>query len=112
MYLKTVLKTATGLIFCFGGIVLAYLFLDSLANSANYVFLAGAFVCITGGVFSLVLARKSEALGVKKVKSEPMTPHGQNLIDRNNEMLKDYKQTNETRDRLKMLEAAGDNNVH
>jgi hypothetical protein len=111
MSIQTVIKIIAGLILCFGGIVLSYLFLDGLANGVNYVYLAGAILCVVGGVFCLVLAGKSDALGVKKIKSDPLLPKGQSLLERNNDMLKDWKQTGETRDRLKMLEAAGDKNV-
>jgi flagellar motor component MotA len=112
MFVKTILKTIIGLILCFGSIVLGYLFLDGLASGVNYLLLAGAIFLVAGGVFCLVIAGKSDALGVKKVKSEPSSaPQGPNVFERNNSMLKDYQETGDKRDKLKMLEAAGDSNV-
>ena len=112
MFLQTILKTSAGLILCLVSIFLGYLFLDGLANGANYLFLAGAIVLLAGGVFCLVLAGKSDALGVKKLKSESgVVPHGQNILERNNTMLKDYQETGDKRDKLKLLEAAGDSDV-
>jgi hypothetical protein len=105
----TLLKTFAGLALCIGSIILGYLFLDGLANGANFLLLGGSIILLAGGVCCLVLAGRSDALGVKKVKSEPLTaPQGQNVFERNNEMLKDWKKTGDARDRLKILEAAGD----
>lgn len=109
---KSLIATILGLVLSVSGIVVGYLFLDGLANEANFLLLGGAVVLIAGGVFCFVKGGKSDALGVKKVKSEPIVlKEGQNILEKNNAMLGDYNKTADTRDRLKMLEAAGDKNV-
>jgi hypothetical protein len=106
-------KTFLGLVLCIMGIVAAYIFLDGLKDGSNPLLLAAAVVFIAVGVFCLVRAGKSDATVMMKLKSEPLQKKegAKNMLERNNELIGDWKKTADARDRLKMLEAAQDKNV-
>ena len=112
MAIQVLLKTLLGLVLCFLSIFLGYLFLDGLQNGGSPLFLFAAIVLMGVGVFCLVKAGKSDATVMMKIKSEPMVQkEGQTLLDKNNALLGDWKKTADARDRLKVLEAAQNENV-
>ena len=110
---RVLFKTFLGLVLCILGICVSYLYLDGLKDGSNPLLLVAAIVLIAVGVFCLVKAGKSDATVIVKLKEEPHVPkeRGQNMLERNNELLGDYYKTANTRDRLKVLEVAQDKNV-
>ena len=110
---KTLLKTFLGLLFCILGIVVVYLYLDGLKDGSNPLMLAAALALLGLGVFCLVRAGKSDATVMVKIKSEPLVPKegAKNMLEKNNELLGDWKKTADARDRLKILETAQNENV-
>ena len=88
-------------------IVLFYLFLMSLQDNANFFLFAGFLLCVGIAIFSSFKATKSE-----KPSEQPLiqtkTDEAPSVVDKNNDMIKQYNQTAKAREELRMLELAGD----
>jgi hypothetical protein len=112
--MKSVLLSFLGMLTILGGVFLIYLFFTSLDAKANILLFIGSFVLIGGGVFLLLFAGKSDTLILNKASrpendKEPLIMKGENeglasKLQENNAMMADWKKTNETKNRLRMLE--------
>jgi len=112
--MKSVLFSLFGILAILGGVCLIYLFFIDLDIAANIFLLIGSFVLIGGGVFLLLFAGKIDTIILNRA-SRPeddkkpliMKPKDEGLaskIDENNAMMAEWKKTNETKNRLRMLE--------
>lgn len=113
-----VLLSLAGLVLCLGGIYLMYLFIISINTNSNIFFLIGSLVSIAAGVFLLLFAQKSDTMILKragkeeaenKFVPEPITEMKadegtEKQLEQKNAMIKDWEKTNETKQRLRMLE--------
>lgn len=110
------IQSVLGIVLTLGGIFIMYTYIVGLDTSDNVILLIASLVMIVAGVFVLILAGKSDTLILKRV-SKPekninvvMTPVKQggnglaSKLEENNKLLKDWKKTNETKERLRMLE--------
>jgi hypothetical protein len=90
-------------------IVLLYLFLTSLQDNANVFLFVGFLICIGVAIFSSFKATRSE-----KSSEQPLTQtkldETPSIVDKNNDMIKQYNQTAKAREELRMVELAGDAN--
>lgn len=113
--MKMFLLSLSGLTLTMGGIYVMYTYILGIDADANIVFLILSLVLIGGGVFLLILAGKSDTLILNRVSKPeidteavikiPVKSEGlANKIEENNKMLQDWKKTNETKERLRMLE--------
>lgn len=106
--LKTVGLIFLGVFFEIGGITCLYLFFVSLNNTPNMLYLVATVLLIGAGVFLFIKEGQSDKTVVMSMPPiKPLEEIGANAEERlakNNAMLGDWKKTNETKDRLRMLE--------
>lgn len=106
--LKTVGLIFLGVLFEIGGITCLYFFFVSLNNTPNMVYLIATLLLSSAGVFLFIKEGKSDktvVMSMPPIKPlEEMTASAESRLAKNNEMLGDWKKTNETKDRLRMLE--------
>jgi len=115
--MKMVLLSFAGLVLCLAGIYLMYVFLTGLDANTTIFLLIGSLILIVGGITLLVFAQKSDTMILQRAgkeesekKFEPIavnTGKDEGLakqIDQNNAMMKDWEKTNETKQRLRMLQ--------
>lgn len=110
--LREIGETLLGVSLAVLGIFLLYLFFTSLNNKTNYLFLLLSFVFLGGAVFLFIHAEKSDTVILKRVKPEEsgiLTETSKKAgltskIQKNNEMIAEWNKTNETRDKMKMIE--------
>lgn len=103
-----------GIVLTLGGIFVMYLYINSLNTTPNIVFLVGSLAMVGGAVYLFILAGKSDTVILKragdlKPDTEPVitpvaTDPGASKLAENNKMLRDWEKTNETKERLRMLE--------
>lgn len=100
------LQSLLGVVFTFAGVFVMYIYITSINTGANMLFLAGAILLIGAGVFLLVKAGKSDRTVVADMP--PIKPleaeTAEDRLAKNNELMGEWKKTNETKDRLRMLE--------
>lgn len=114
--LKELLQTLIGIILAFAGIVLLYLFLTSLNNHPNYLFIGLSLLTFGGAVFLFIRAEKTDPVILDRTEPEsesitiPFIPKGgkksPDTLARNNEMVKEWTETNSKRDKLKVAQIA------
>jgi len=113
--MKMFLQTIIGLILIIGGIYIMYMYIETLDSNSNILLLLGSILMLTGGVFSLIRAGKSDTIILNRTRSTesdtdivttpPIQSSGlENTVEKNNAMLHEWKKTNETKDRLRLLE--------
>lgn len=106
--LKTIGLIFLGVLFEIGGITTLYLFFISLNNTVNYLYLVATLVLIGAGVFLFIKEGKSDktvVMAMAPIKPlDEITANAETRLAKNNAMLGDWKKTNETKDRLRMLE--------
>ena len=101
-----VLDTLLGLGGGIGGAAFAVLYFQSLQNGNNLFFLVLAIVLIIVGI-KLLFGVTKKIENMSRIP-DPLAninkqPH-QNLVDKNNQIITDWKKTNENEARLKMLQ--------
>ncbi len=100
--------TLVGLVCGAVGIFTGYLFLKSINNGSNFIFLIISLVFVVTSIICLYLAtnpRKPKETPI--VDQDAVNTQTANMIDKNNTVLTQWNKTNETRDRLKILKIAG-----
>src|SRR6185369_13070041 len=109
--LQVVSQTLLGLILLGSGGYLAFIFLTHLADGTGTWAILSAIPILLSGIFLLWRAGKSDATVVKKTKIPQLGESQDNggggdfssQIQKNNEMMEEWQQTTESRDRLHML---------
>jgi hypothetical protein len=102
------LQTFLGIVFFLGGIILFYFFISGLSAGANFIFLGLSFVLIGIGIYFFVKTGKTQSSEDKKALIDADTSKTfSNKLAENNAMLNDWKKTNDTKERLRMLELSG-----
>jgi hypothetical protein len=115
--IKVFAQTILGLVIAFAGIVLFYLYIINLNEGSNLLYIIGSIPLVGGGAFILFRAGGSDA-SVTKTKVAMPNLQGKfsdesgldQRIQKNNDLTKDWKKTDDARNRLRMLELAGDTN--
>lgn len=111
---RIISQTLLGLALAFGGIVLFYLYIIGLNEGSNPLLIIGSIPLVGGGAFILFRAGESDAT-VTKTKVAMPNLQGKfaesgldKRIQKNNNLTKEWKKTDDARNRLRMLELAGD----
>jgi hypothetical protein len=112
--LKVILNSFLGILITVAGFFLAYLYLQSLKNSGQPLYLLLAFPLIIIGLILLIRAsRADESLVIstyQETKSaDPDSPSpvkNSNIMEKNNRLLNDWIKESEKRDKMKILEIA------
>jgi len=114
--MKIFIQSFLGIALTLGGVYTMYIYISGLDTNVNIVFLLLSLLMLGAGVFVLILAGKSDTIILKRVskpeldKNPIIMPSKQNdeglasKLEENNKLLKDWKKTNETKERLRMLE--------
>jgi hypothetical protein len=108
---KVILETFLGLISSITGFYVAYLYLKSLNDSGQHLLLVIALPLIGMGIWFLVQAGKSgKTVGLA---SESEVPHlapdagkFESILQKNDDLAKEWGQTVDKRDKLRVLEIA------
>lgn len=104
---KVLLGTFVGFILFGAGLYIGYLAIGAIKNGATPFLILGSVILCGAGMFVLYRAGRLDTF---KTKFAPITPKengGQSILAKNQEIIKDWNDTNNKRDKLKMLEAAG-----
>ena len=106
---KLLLEIFLGLLGIFGGIYLGYMYLKSLDQNSNPLFLVLSIVLLGIGIFFLLRTSKSDASVIAKMK-DPIAPTQkaglENIVKRNNDLSNEWGKTLESKTRLQTLELA------
>lgn len=105
---KIILGSLLGLLLLGGGLVLGYIGLTGLNDGGNPVMLLGGLGLFGVGMFVLFKAGRMDAFK-SKIADMPINskPNGQSILEKNSKIVNEWNETNNKRDKLKMLEAAG-----
>ncbi len=112
--LRVMSQTLLGLILLATGGYLSFVFLKGLADSSGTWAILCAIPILVSGILLLLRAGKSDATVIKKTKipqlggSEESGLAGQ--VKKQNEMIEEWSETNNSRDRLHMLSLSEDAN--
>jgi hypothetical protein len=101
--------TALGLTLSISGIQTIYFYITHLDEGASILFLLLAIVLIGVGIYLLMRAGKSDVTVFTRLKNFRNKNTGDSqvlaqVLEKNNELTKEWDKTIEKRDRLKMLE--------
>ena len=112
--MRMALLSLLGLGLTIGGIYLMYVYIISLNTESNILFLILSFALIGAGVFVLVVAGKADTMILKRASkpesdtTQVITPVKEenfaSKLEENNKLMSEWKKTNETKQRLRMLE--------
>ena len=104
--MKSVLQTLGGVLALLIGLASMYLFLINLALGFNFLFFTITLIAIGVSIFLFILVNKQPPVTDQNSIqiSNESAEAAQSRLARNNEMLGEWKKTNETKDRLRMLQ--------
>lgn len=113
--MKMFILSLAGMGLTIGGVYILYAYILSIDTQANILFLILSLVMIGAGIVVLVLAGKADTIILQRA-SKPEIPDKPAVaplvkkegfagkLEENNKMLADWKKTNDTKQRLRMLE--------
>lgn len=107
---KLLLNIFLGFALAGAGIFTGYLFLKTLNDLPNWLFLLATLILLGGGIYFLLKAGKADDSVISKptlTGKNPDAIHPLSVIEMNSQIAKEWNRTLDTRDRLKLLEAAG-----
>ena len=113
--LKVYLQTLAGLALTFAGLYIVFGFITSIVDGGNIWLLIISLPLIGLGGFILYRGGNSVATIVKKNIYKPMDLEGdfstnkkgmEKVVEKNKALTSEFAKTNDTRNRLKLLEAA------
>ena len=108
--LKVIALTMFGLLTGISGIYIGYLFLKSLNQNGNFLFLAGSLLLVGVSVFILLRAGKyGDSIVIRgsafDIKDQALnTDQAQMTLEKNNQLSKDWGKTLDQRNKLRMLQ--------
>src|SRR6185437_2597785 len=98
--MKLVIQTILGILALIAGISLLYLLISGLNNGVNYIFLILSLVFIGGGGFLFVRVSKLANADTVQGMDKTLTESGSKLLQKNNQIISDYSDTNVKKDHL------------
>lgn len=105
---KVLLGTFLGFFLFGGGLAAGYFAIENIRSGGSPFLVLGSVLLCGGG---MVVLYKSGRMDTFRSKIKPMqmggTTKGQTMIEKNQQIVKEWNQTNDNRDKLKILEAAG-----
>ncbi len=106
--MKTFVQTIVGVVALISGISLFYFFMAGLSTGFNFIFLILSLLFIGAGGF--LFYRVSKMVNANPEMSPALEPAptetGTKLLEKNNQLVKDYSQTNYKKDNLKAVQMA------
>jgi hypothetical protein len=105
---KILLGSLLGLLLLVGGLVVGYLGIVNMRDGGAPFILFGGILLFGIGMFVLYKAGRIDAFK-SKIAEVPVSgkPTGQSILEKNSKIVNEWNETNNKRDKLKMLEAAG-----
>lgn len=105
---KVLIGTMAGFLLFGAGLYAGYLAIESIKNGGSSLFILGSVLLCGGGMFVLYKAGRMDTFKSKIAPLETaQKPAEKTMLEKNNEIIKEWNDTNDKRDKLKMLEAAG-----
>ena len=105
---KILLGSLLGLIFLGGGLVVGYIGILGMRDGGSPLMLFGGILLFCVGMVVLYKAGRIDAYK-SKIADVPVgtKPTGASILEKNSKIVNEWNETNNKRDKLKMLEAAG-----
>lgn len=104
--MKLFIQTGLGIAALLIGVTLLYFFMSGLGKGANFIFLALSLVFIGAGAFLFIRVAKIQN-AIQEGITEPIAAEsGTKLLQKNNQMIKDYNQANGKKENLKAVQLA------
>ena len=103
--MNIIVQTFLGLFALLGGVILLYLFMAGLSTSVNLVFLILSLVFLCGASFLFIRVSKITN-SATVLKDTETIEGGSKLLAKNNQLIKDYSQSNNKKDNLKAVQIA------
>src|SRR6266550_8426586 len=104
--MKLFVQTFLGIVALIAGVALLYFFFSGLNSGVNFIYLIFSFILIGIGAFLFVkvskLANSSPEPSVEVVPAES----GSKLLEKNNQIVKDWEQANDKKENLKAVQMA------
>lgn len=102
--MKLFVQTALGILALIAGVALLYFFMSGLSKGANFIFLILSIIFI--GVGAFLFFRVSKLQNAIQEGNDIATESGSKLLQKNNQMIKDYGQANGKKENLKAVQIA------
>ncbi len=105
---KIILGSLLGLFLLGGGLVVGYIGILGMRDGGNPILLLLGLLLFCVGMFVLYKAGRIDAFK-SKIAETPIgaKPKGESILEKNSKIVNEWNETNNKRDKLKMLEAAG-----
>jgi hypothetical protein len=106
--LKIMTLTILALLLTFAGLYLCYLYISGLDQGTTPLILIPALILLITGTFLLFRAGKSDATVLSQPHTTATIPPAnlENTLQKNNALMAEWNKTNDTREKLKLLQAA------
>jgi len=104
--IKTISQVSSGVVFILLGIYMAVIYTQEQRNGASpFLLLIAAFLVGLGLFFlTFLFLNFVKAKAAAKLLAAEALNGGGKTLDKNNSLLSDWKKTNDTRDKLKLLQ--------
>src|SRR5438874_11036987 len=104
--MKLFVQTGIGIVALIAGVSLLYFFFLGLSSGFNFVFLLLSLVLISVGAFIFIRVSKMTNTIPETPKAFEPVPaeNGSKLLEKNNQLVKDWEQVNTKKDSLKAVE--------
>jgi membrane protein implicated in regulation of membrane protease activity len=102
------IQTLLGIIALIVGVSLLYFFMAGLSTGVNFLFLILSLVFIGAGTFLFVRVSKIENTNpeLNEASTKDSVQTNSKLLDKNNQMIKEWSQLNSKKDNLKAVQMA------
>ncbi len=105
---KILLGSLIGLLLLGGGFVCVYLGMQGVASGGAPILLLAGLLSFCVGLGVLYKVGRIDAFKSKFAETPAVaTPTGESVLEKHNKIISEWNETNNKRDKLKMLEAAG-----
>lgn len=103
---KVLLGTFIGFLLFIAGLYVGYITIENIKSGGSPFLIVGSIILCSAGMFILFRAGRLDTF---KSKFAPTSTglSGKSILEKNQKIIKDWNETNQKRDKLKMLEAAG-----
>ncbi len=103
---KVLIGTILGFFLFGSGLYVGYLTIGNIRDGGSPLLILGSVILCVAGMFLLYKAGRIDTF---KSKIAPLNTNAsaKSMLEKNQEIIKEWNDTNDKRDKLKMLEAAG-----
>jgi len=102
------IQTISGVVSYFAGISLLYFFISRLSTNVNYIFLITSLIFLASGTYLFIRVSKFTNSVSDESKAVEVVPAdgGSKLLEKNNQMVKEWNHTTNKKDNLKAVQIA------